>query len=64
MDSMEPIGPESGSPDPAIWRRRPSKEVVETGEFIERARRAALSGASEEAIGWYERTAPARSWRT
>jgi tetratricopeptide (TPR) repeat protein len=35
--------------------RRPSREDAETKDFIDRARRASLAGACDEAIGWYDR---------
>lgn len=35
--------------------RRPSRETAETRDFIDRARRAAIAGACDEAIGWYDR---------
>src|SRR3954469_3357560 len=36
-------------------RRRASREAAETKDFVDRARRASLSGACDEAIGWYDR---------
>src|SRR3954468_20814933 len=35
--------------------RRPSRETAETKDFVDRARRASLNGACDEAIGWYDR---------
>jgi len=35
--------------------RRPSREAAETKDFVDRARRASLNGACDEAIGWYDR---------
>src|SRR3954466_11458185 len=35
--------------------RRASRETAETVDFIDRARRASIAGACDEAIGWYDR---------
>ena len=55
MSTLEPVGPDQPAPELLAWRRRHSREVLETSEFVDRARRAAASGAADEAIGWYER---------
>src|SRR6202008_143577 len=55
MDTLDPIGPDQPAPESIVWRRRPSREGIETSGFIERARKSAASGAADEALGWYER---------
>lgn len=54
MSQLEPNRPDVG-PDAQSWPRRRSNEAAETKGFIDRGRRAALNGAADEAIGWYER---------
>jgi tetratricopeptide (TPR) repeat protein len=49
---MQHNASDGGSPP---FPRRPSREGAETREFIDRARRAAIAGACDEAIGWYDR---------
>src|SRR4051812_349752 len=44
-----------GSPADDSRGRRPSREAAETKDFVDRARRASLNGACDEAIGWYDR---------
>lgn len=55
MPPLEPLGPESSGPEIPAWRRRQSREDAEASTFIERARRAAATGACDEALGWYDR---------
>ena len=49
MSTLDPIGPDQPAPESIVWRRRPSREVIETSSFIERARKSAASGAASAA---------------
>jgi tetratricopeptide (TPR) repeat protein len=66
MPTLDPHGqerPSDGFEDAIVWQRRSSREVLETDQFIARARRAAASGAADEALGWYERARAALAGR-
>jgi tetratricopeptide (TPR) repeat protein len=54
MAPLELNGPDAAVPDPPP-RRQTQRDTVEVAGFIERGRRAATSGAADEAIGWFER---------
>src|SRR3954462_3201311 len=51
MNRHVPDVPPAGDPH----GRRPSRESAETKDFVDRARRASLNGACDEAMGWYDR---------
>ncbi|HEY6219950.1 MAG TPA: tetratricopeptide repeat protein [Gemmatimonadaceae bacterium] len=55
--------PPSGGSGSGFLRRQ-SRETAETRDFVDRARRASIAGACDEAIGWYDRALLSLQQRT